>query len=356
MFEELKKTYQGKKVFLTGHTGFKGSWMLAIFKLLDAKVKGYALSPQVEPALFDLINGNSLCESIIGDIRDEATLSNELLDFQPDFVFHLAAQPIVRESYNIPIETYDVNVIGTGKVLEAIRKLEKRCIVILITTDKVYENKEIEYGYKEDDHLGGYDPYSASKACAEILCSSYRRSFFHPSEFDKHLKSISTARSGNVIGGGDWATDRIVPDIARALENDETVIVRNPNSVRPWQHVLEPSSGYLVLGSKMDTDPIKYADSFNFGPNLGDNLPVEELVKLALNCWGKGNYEINQDANAVHEANLLQLSIDKAYEKLGWKPVMKSSEAIARTVEWYKNYKDDPLGITTQQIENYFNL
>jgi len=242
--EIFENTYKGKKIFLSGHTGFKGSWMLTWLHQLGAEVRGYALTPENENDLYNLINGDKLCNSVIGDIRDKEKLVNTIIDFQPDFIFHLAAQPLVRRSYEMPLYTFEVNVNGTVHLLEAIRNLQKKCTVVIITTDKVYENQETDYAYREDDKLGGYDPYSASKAAAEIVVSSYRNSFFNPADYEKHKKAIATARAGNVIGGGDRAADRIVPDIIHALETGMPVIVRNPYAVRPWQHVLDPLSGY----------------------------------------------------------------------------------------------------------------
>ncbi|MFH1320710.1 MAG: CDP-glucose 4,6-dehydratase [Bacteroidota bacterium] len=355
-YQIILNAFRNKKVFLTGHTGFKGSWMLAILKLLSAQVKGYALEPEEEPSMFNLINGESLCNSIIADIRDREKLEKELLDFQPDFIFHFAAQSLVRMSYQLPVETFEVNMLGTAKLLDAARKLEKPCNIIIITTDKVYENKEMDYAYKEDDKLGGFDPYSSSKACAEIVTASYRLSFFNPGDYDSHLKSIATARSGNVIGGGDWAKDRIVPDIVRSLNAVEPLKVRNPKATRPWQYVLEPLSGYLFLGAKMQENPVGFADSYNFGPYPDDELSVEELVKISLDHWGSGVYEKANSHDEPHEAGLLKLDITKALNKLGWKPKLKSREAIAKTVNWYRNYHQNPLEYTERQVKEYFEL
>jgi len=334
----LQSVYQNKKVFVTGHTGFKGSWLITWLHSMDAQVKGYALAPQDENDLYNSINGDSLCQSMISDIRDKEGLQKELLSFAPDFVFHLAAQPLVRYSYEAPIETFDVNVMGTAHLLDAIRFLEKPCVVVIITTDKVYHNKEEDYFYKEDDKLGGYDPYSASKAAAEIVIDSYRSSFFNPREYNKHQKSISSARAGNVIGGGDWAKDRIVPDVIRALSKGETITVRNPSAVRPWEHVLEPLHGYLVLAACQANDPAKYAGGYNFGPRMNETLSVGGLVKEALAVWGEGKFETPLQNGAPHEANLLQLDITKAEIELGWTPSFTVHEAIRYTVEWYKQF------------------
>ncbi len=342
----LTDYYKGKRVFLTGHTGFKGSWMLYWLHLLGAEVKGYALAPQTEQDLYHTIEGDQLCESVLADIRDPQKLQEELLAFEPDFVFHLAAQPLVRLSYEIPSETFAVNAIGTAYILDAVRLLKKTCTVVLITTDKVYENKEWHYPYRETDRLGGYDPYSASKACAELVISSYRNCFFNTADYSHHQKSIAAARAGNVIGGGDWAKDRIIPDIVKALSNNEPITVRNPSAVRPWQHVLEPLGGYLHLGTKMVDDPILVADSWNFGPLPEDNLTVEELVMLALEKWGKGEYIKPDLKGEPHEAGLLKLDISKTVNSLGWKPKYKAKRAIDTTLEWYQKVNTGESGVT----------
>ena len=352
--ELFSKTYKGKKVFLTGHTGFKGSWLLAWLNILGASVKGYSLAPQDDLDLFNAIGGDQLCKNIIADIRDKDRLKKEIFDFQPDFVFHLAAQPLVRYSYSIPVETFEVNAIGTGNVLDAVRSLNNPCNVIIITTDKVYENKEWHYPYRENDRLGGYDPYSASKACAEILVSSFRNSFFNINDYDIHKKKIATARAGNVIGGGDWSIDRIIPDIARALKNKKPIEVRSPNAVRPWQHVLEPLSGYLLLGAKLNSS--KSFDSFNFGPNSSESLTVIEVVKKAIETWGSGTYEDVSNIDKPHEANLLTLDISKTINLLQWQPKLSSKEAIEWTIDWYKKSKEDVAAFTYQQINMYQNL
>ena len=356
MLEGIRNTYLNKKVFLTGHTGFKGAWMTLILHLFGAEIKGYALEPEEQIALYNLVNGDSLCSSTISDIRDKEKLMAEVTSFNPDFIFHFAAQSLVRRSYELPVDTFEVNVIGTVNLLEAVRNLPGPCIVIIVTTDKVYENMEWERAYKEEDKLGGYDPYSSSKACAEIASASYRSAFFHPMDYDKHQKSLSTARAGNVIGGGDWAKDRIVPDLARAFLAGKTLSVRNPNAIRPWQHVLEPLGGYLQLGRSMVKDPVACGDCYNFGPVNDDELKVEELVKIAIEQWGSGEYEAANLENEPHEANILKLDIEKATHTLGWKPSLDSREAIARTIFWYKNYEKDPYEITRKQITDYFGL
>lgn len=337
-YKLLSHTYKNKKVFLTGHTGFKGTWLLNWLHILGAQVKGYSLAPEGHSSLYNIVKGDDLCESVISDIRDNVTLESAILDFQPDFIFHLAAQPLVRLSYKIPIETFSVNAIGTACILDVVRLLNKPCAVILITTDKVYENNEWHFPYREIDRLGGYDPYSASKACAEIIINSYRNSFFHPDRCKSHYKSIASARAGNVIGGGDWALDRIIPDTIKALQNQSEIAIRNPNSIRPWQHVLESLSGYLLLGAKMIEDPVKYANCWNFGPKENDNLSVETLVKISIQTWGSGHYSIDTPSNQLHEAGLLKLDISRAINLLGWQPRYNSTTAIEKTIVWYKNF------------------
>lgn len=329
--------YKGKKVFITGHTGFKGSWLTKWLHMLGSEVKGYALVPKNLKDVYNVINGNELCQSVISDIRDKTRLRAEILDFEPDLIFHLAAQPLVRFSYDAPIETFEVNVMGSIHVLDAIRELKNPCAVVMITTDKVYENREWHYPYRETDRLGGRDPYSASKAAAEIAIESYRLSFFPPNDFKVHKKSIAVARAGNVIGGGDWAENRLIPDIVKSLELDETVIVRNPYAIRPWQHVLEPVKGYLTLGSHLLEAPELYSDSYNFGPNFQDTLNVEEVVQKSIEIWGKGEYNIQIDSKAPHEAGLLKLDISKSIAKLNWVPKLNSNEAIKWTIDFYKS-------------------
>ncbi len=358
MLEKLKESYNGKKVFLTGHTGFKGSWLLKILHMLGAEVMGYSLEPDNDKNLYNLINGDKLCNSVIADLRDSETLKKAITAFQPDFVFHLAAQPLVRLSYEIPAETFAVNAIGTAHLLDGVRLLQKACSVVLITTDKVYHNYEWLYPYRENDRLGGYDPYSASKACAELVIDSYRNSFFNIKAFSSHQKAIAVGRAGNVIGGGDWAKDRLIPDIVKALSTNQKIEIRNPNSVRPWQHVLEPLLGYLMLGVKLSQEPEKYSDAYNFGPLLTDALPVIEMVNLAIKNWGSGEFFINQVTNQPHEAGLLKLDISKAITNLHWQPKFNAQQALSYTINWYKDYFDDSTNIefiTEKQIISFIN-
>jgi CDP-glucose 4,6-dehydratase len=359
MFDELKNSYNGKRIFLTGHTGFKGAWLLKIFQLLGADVKGYSLSPKSTEDLYYLINGDNVCNSVIADLRNREKLINEILNYKPDFIFHLAAQPLVRLSYEIPSETFEVNAIGTANVLDGLRLLDNKCHAIMITTDKVYHNNEWIYPYRENDRLGGYDPYSASKACAELIIESYRNSFFNFEHYSEHQKVIAVCRAGNVIGGGDWNKDRLLPDIARALGSNNEIIIRNPKAVRPWQHVLEPLAGYLLLGSKLMQNPDKFGSAYNFGPHHEDTLTVEEMVKLSINEWGKGAYEIVNSTSNMHEAGLLKLDISKAINELGYKPITSASDAIKLTVDWYKNYYTNKLSnndFIERQIKYFFNI
>lgn len=358
MFNELN-IYKDKKVFLTGHTGFKGSWLLKIFSLLGARVKGYALAPSDNINLYSIIQGDTLCQSVIAELRDRQKLINELTEFQPDFVFHLAAQPLVRLSYEIPSETFEINAIGTANLLDAIMLLNKPCNAVLITTDKVYYNNEWQYPYRENDRLGGYDPYSASKACAELVIDCYRNSFFNTKTYNTHKKAIAVGRAGNVIGGGDWSKDRLLPDICRALGNNHEVIIRNPESIRPWQHVLEPLIGYLKLGAKLHEDPLRYSQAYNFGPLADDVLSVNKMVEMAIKVWGRGTYRVPVSEQQLHEAKILKLDISKAIDELNWKPKLNAQEAVKRTIEWYKMfYKDinQALPYTERQILDFMTL
>lgn len=338
---DLKSTFENKHVFLTGHTGFKGTWMLQILHYLGAKVHGYALNPLKENDLYNQINGNTLCaKSTINDIRDMDALQKEVLACNPDFVIHMAAQPLVIESYKNPLYTFEVNTQGTANILEAIKKIVKPCITLCITTDKVYENNELNTPFKESDKLGGYDPYSASKAAAEIVISSYRNSFFNNKYYATHQKSIASVRAGNVIGGGDYADNRIIPDIVKAIQNDEKIVLRNPQAIRPWQHVLEPLFAYLQLAHCMYHSPTQYNEAFNIGPEQNDVLSVYDLAQNAVNVYGKGIIEIDNINQHLHEAHYLRLDIEKIKEHIGWKPVYNAHTAIEKTIDWYKNTND----------------
>ncbi|MFT3785971.1 MAG: CDP-glucose 4,6-dehydratase [Tepidisphaeraceae bacterium] len=355
-FDQLKSLYAGKRVFLTGHTGFKGAWMLPLLKHLGATTLGYALAPETTPSMFDLLKGEQLCESVFADLRDRATLTKTLVRFKPDVVMHFAAQSLVRRSYRDPIDTFESNILGTANVLEAVRQYDGRCAIVAITTDKVYaESGKAGYAYVEADKLGGWDPYSTSKAACEIVAEGYRLSFFHPRDHAKHGKALATARAGNVIGGGDWCEDRLIPDVVRAMSRGESVRLRNPRSVRPWQHVLEPLTGYLTLGAKLMAEPTTFAEGFNFGPDENDVLEVETVVQLALRAWGSGRYHVDVDSNAPHESAYLKINSTKAKQRLGWTPRWDARMAITKTVEWYRHAMSDPLAYTNEQIRGYFD-
>lgn len=352
--QNLKEYFANKKVLVTGHTGFKGSWLSTWLQMLGSEVYGYALAPEYDNKIYDLAFQQK--NEMLADIRDAKTLVNVVVSFAPDFIFHLAAQPLVRKSYTIPAETFEVNAIGTANLLESVSHLPKKCTIIVVTTDKVYENQESGQYYNESDTLGGYDPYSASKACTEIVVQSFRNSFFHASDFATHQKAIASARAGNVIGGGDYSTDRIVPDIIRALEKNEKIILRNPSSVRPWQHVLEPLGGYLLLGGLLDQNIEKYSGAYNFGPEKNDHLTVQDLAEKAIGIYGKGEWENTNELKPPHEAGLLQLDISKAKNILGWEPKLTSKEAIEWTIQWYKENEDSRQGFTKDQIKTYMDL
>jgi CDP-glucose 4,6-dehydratase len=347
----LAAFYKQKKIFVTGHTGFKGAWLLCWLQQLGAIVKGYSLSS--DTSLFNSIHQHLQFEHIIADIRDKKQLAKEIENFQPDIIFHLAAQALVRPSYEIPAETFEVNAIGTANVLEAVIPLTKKCTVIVITTDKVYENKEIDYHYKEEDVLGGYDPYSASKAAAEIVVSSFRNSFFNNKKYDHHKKKIISVRAGNVIGGGDFSKDRIVPDIIRALKDNNEIEVRNPDAVRPWQHVLEPLKGYLQVAMLAQENDLPIANAYNFGPLPNDHLPVSDLVNTTIECWGSGGWKDVSNKKEPHEAGLLKLDISKAHQELNWQPKLNSQQAIEWTVNWYKQPAGNEYDFTMEQIKKY---
>ena len=349
----FNNAFQGKVVWLSGHTGFKGAWLAVWLVRLGAKVHGFSLPPTTNPALFNELDLQSQVAHEIGDVRDFEAVKKSLLRVQPDFVFHLAAQPLVRYSYDHPIETFATNIMGTAHVLEALRSLQKPCAAVVITTDKCYENREQDYAYAEEDHLGGHDPYSASKGAAEIVAAACRRSFF-----GKSPVRIVTARAGNVIGGGDWALDRIVPDCIRFLQRGEAIPIRNKTATRPWQHVLEPLSGYLWLAAQLYQTPTSHdplATAFNFGPEKESNRTVVELVQEILKHW-PGQWEDKSDPKAVHEAKLLMLSTAKAKRLLAWHPTWDFPTAIARTVQWYCAVSADAAtagAVTREQIEQF---
>lgn len=324
--------WKDKKVFLTGHTGFKGSWMAIWLSQLGAEVKGYALSPPTDVNLFNEAKIGSLIESEMNDIRDYDKLSRSINDFSPDLVIHMAAQPLVRASYKKPLETYETNVMGTANILEASIQSSTVKAVVNITTDKCYENQEIDIAYKETDAMGGFDPYSSSKGCAELVTSAYKESFFK----NKNI-GIASVRAGNVIGGGDWAEDRLIPDVLKAFELNKPVIIRNPKATRPWQHVLEPLSGYLILAERLYNTPLEYSEGWNFGPNYEDVKPVDDLLDYMIKIWPGNSWELDNTDNP-HEANLLKLDISKAKSKLQWSPVWSLEKALNKIVQWHMSW------------------
>jgi CDP-glucose 4,6-dehydratase len=351
-----KGFWKQRRVFITGHTGFKGSWLCLWLHKLGAIVTGYSLEPPTNPNLFTLASVDKLVNSIKGDVRDRQALINALNGAKPEIVFHLAAQPLVRDSYRNPVDTYEINVMGTANVLEAVRLYGQTVrAVVNITTDKVYENREWCWGYRENEPLGGYDPYSNSKACSELVTAAYRNSYFNPNDYNRHKLSIATARAGNVIGGGDWAADRIVPDCISSFSKGETVILRNPHAIRPWQHVLEPLSGYLHLAQALVLNGAGYADAWNFGPLDSDCVPVGTLVEKLCKVWGNGaNYKIASD-KGPHEASFLKLDCSKAIARLQWQPQWRLDKTVEAIVKWYQSVtnKNCAMEQCLYQIEEY---
>jgi CDP-glucose 4,6-dehydratase len=344
--------YQGKTVLVTGHTGFKGSWLAYWLKQMSANVVGYSLEAPTTPNHIGLLDLDIV--SIIGDIRDQQKLHEVFAEHKPEIVFHLAAQPLVRLSYDEPVETYETNVMGTLKVLEACRKCDSVKAIINITSDKAYENKEWIWGYRENDPMGGYDPYSSSKGCAELLVSSYRNSYFNLKDYGtKHNTLLASCRAGNVIGGGDWAQDRLITDIMVAVSKDEKVKIRNPYATRPWQHVLEPLSGYLHVGQELLEGKKEFAEGWNFGPSDEGSISVEEVVKYIQTYWNKIDYELNISEDHPHEANLLKLDCSKAHISLKWKNVWDSQKTFDKTTNWYKSFYENNLVLTKEDLDTY---
>lgn len=344
-----KDFWSGKKVFLTGHTGFKGSWLSLWLNLLGAEVKGYALEPPTDPSLFEEAKVANYVISEIGDIRDLDQLEAAMLTFNPDILIHMAAQPLVRYSYVDPVGTYETNVLGTLKVFESARKCAKLKCIVNITTDKCYENREWVWGYREDEPMGGHDPYSSSKGCAELVSASYRKSFFQQQGVE-----LATVRAGNVIGGGDWAEDRLIPDILRAFERNEPVAIRNPLSTRPWQHVLEPLSGYLLLAQKLYESPGQYAEGWNFGPNETDAKPVQWILEKMVPMWPSSSWGLDTDSHP-HEAGYLKLDISKVKSRLHWHPVWNLEQALQKIVGWHCSWLagEDMAKVCFSEISEY---
>ncbi len=325
--------WKGKKVLITGHTGFKGSWLSLWMQMMNVHLTGFALSPTTQPSLFNEAKVSNEMTSIEGDIRNFEIVLETIKKYKPEIIFHLAAQPLVRYSYQNPIETYETNVMGTINILEAARKVNSVKVLVNITSDKCYENKEINRGYKEDEPMGGHDPYSSSKGCSELITSAYRRSFFSDSGL-----AIATARGGNVIGGGDWSTDRLVPDILRAFEKKEAIIIRNPDSIRPWQHVLDVLSGYILLAQKLNEDPKKFSGAWNFGPNYKDAKTVKWITEFMVTKWdNSGKWELDKNINP-HEAGFLILDISKAKKFLNWSPKWSIDKALEKVLDWHHSY------------------
>lgn len=332
--------WQGRRVLVTGHTGFKGGWLCLWLQQLGAAVTGYALEPPTQPNLFEAARVGERMDSILGDICDFEELRTVTREYRPEVVFHLAAQPLVCESYRQPVETYATNVMGTVHLLEAARQVGGVRAVIIVTSDKCYENHERRRGYREEEAMGGYDPYSSSKGCAELVTAAYRRSFFHPSDYGEHGVAVASARAGNVIGGGDWAADRLVPDLMRAWQAGEPIRIRQPAAIRPWQHVLEPLHGYLLLAERLWTEGPAYAEGWNFGPDEADARSVRWLVDHLTAKWGTGATWRPDDKPHPHEAHYLRLDCVKAHERLGWRPRWDLARALTETVAWYRAFRD----------------
>lgn len=344
-----------KRVFLTGHTGFKGGWLSLWLQNLGAKLTGYALAPNTTPNLFEVGKVERSMDSIIGDVRDAEKFMDAIKAAEPDILFHMAAQPLVRYSYHHPVETYSTNVMGTVNLLEAVRETRSIKAVINITTDKCYENKEWVWGYRESDPLGGHDPYSSSKACSELVTSAYRSSYFDRNRHPENGVGLASVRAGNVIGGGDWSEDRLIPDILRSLEAGNAACIRNPQAIRPWQHVLEPLSGYLRLAEKLYTEGPGFDQAWNFGPDPEDAIPVESIADQLVGLWGDGASWVVDTIEHPREANYLKLDCSKARQSLGWKPLHSLTYGLASTVEWHRAYlgQEDMNKVCQQQIESY---
>jgi len=356
--EDLVKAWKGRRVFLTGHTGFKGSWLALWLGKLGAQIRGYALDPCTQPNLFNLASVGSVIEDIRGDVRDYAQLEASITQFEPEVVFHLAAQPIVRRSYVDPLGTYGTNVMGTVHLLEAIRKTPSVRAVVCVTTDKCYQNQGWIWPYRENDPLGGHDPYASSKACAEIVSAAYRSSFFSVERLQEHHVALATARAGNVIGGGDWSEDRLIPDLVRGFRSGQPVLIRRPNAIRPWQHVLESLHGYMMLAQKLLAEPARFASAYNFGPRDEEVWPVERIANRFVEIWGNGASWIRDSVPSVHEDQVLRLDSSKAHVALGWTPKLKIEAALEWTMAWYLawNQGADMAEFTEKQVAEYEQL
>lgn len=358
MEQFLQSIYKDKRVLVTGHTGFKGSWLSLLLKRLGAEVYGYALEPPTSPSLYEEAKVNKIVTSFIGDIRDLKQLQIFFYQVKPEIVIHMAAQPLVRDSYKNPVETYEINVMGTVHLLEVCRSTPSVNAIVNVTTDKCYENREWIWGYRENEPMGGYDPYSNSKGCSELVTSAYRNSFFNSDEYEQHGVALASARAGNVIGGGDWAVDRLIPDFIRAISKGEKVKIRNPYAIRPWQHVLEPLTGYLMLGAKLLQEGSKYSGGWNFGPNDSDAQNVEWIISNICKLWGEGaTYQLDSSPQP-HEANYLKLDCSKAKAELQWHPKWDIHTALKKIVDWNKAFlnREDMYTITNNQINDYLDF
>ncbi len=347
----------GKSVFITGHTGFKGSWLTLWLQSMGAVLKGFSLNPPTEPSLYQSAGIDGLIDSTIGDIRNFDELYAAIDGFKPEIVFHMAAQPLVRLSYDEPIETYSTNVMGTVHLLEAVKRVGGIKAIVNITSDKCYDNREWVWGYREHEAMGGYDPYSNSKGCAELVASAYRNSFFNEKDYAKHGVALASVRAGNVIGGGDWAKDRLIPDILRSFENKQTVIIRNPHAIRPWQHVLEPLSGYITIAQRLYNEGPAFAEGWNFGPREDDAMPVQFIVETMVKIWGDDAAWLLDGNEHPHEAHYLKLDCSKARMRLGWQPRWNLVETLDRIVTWHKAWLagEDMLVRTRNEISEYMN-
>lgn len=356
--ESMVKEWNGRRVFLTGHTGFKGSWLALWLNRLGAKVRGYALDPWTEPNMFTQASVGSVVEDQRGDVRDYQKLESSIRDFAPEVVFHMAAQPLVRRSYGDPVGTYSTNVMGTVHVLEAVRKTPSIRAVVSVTTDKVYQNEEWVWPYRETDRLGGHDPYASSKACAEIVSAAYRNSFFPVERLHEHHVGLATARAGNVIGGGDWSEDRLVPDLVRGFCSGDPVLIRRPNAIRPWQHVLEPLHGYMMLAERLLARESSCASTYNFGPLEADSWPVERIANRVVELWGDGASWTRDADPGAHEAQSLRLDASKARMDLGWHPRLNIDAALLWTIDWYRAWSGGAMmsKFTAKQIDEYGEL
>lgn len=354
LIDSFSKKFSGTNVFVTGHTGFKGSWLALWLTELGANVKGYSLDIPTSPNHFELLNLSNSIDSVIADVRDLDRLQHEIKLHSPKIIFHLAAQSLVRPSYLKPLETIASNVIGTANVLEACRTCESVRAVIIVTSDKCYENKNQNIGYKENDSLGGHDPYSASKACAELITSSYRSSFFSSKNKISTDILVASVRAGNVIGGGDWSEDRLIPDLMRAANDGTEIKIRYPKAVRPWQHVLECLSGYLSIGQQLLDRKSVYADAWNFGPSHDDEISVEQLLQKLHKFWPKFKYSVDASSANLHEASLLKLDCNKALSELGWRPIWKIEEALEKTSKWYEEYFNAKNILSCEQLHQYY--